>query len=77
MRGRPGCPQDNGAHERLHLDIFRELERGGVGGDQAAFDLWRHEFNTERPHEALSMDTLAEVYRPFPRPFTGTPERID
>ena len=77
VRGRPGCPQDNGAHERLHLDIFRELERGRVGGDQAAFDLWRHEFNTERPHEALSMATPAEVYRPSPRPFTGTPERID
>ncbi|NJL18939.1 MAG: transposase [Bdellovibrionaceae bacterium] len=28
VRGRPGCPQDNGAHERLHLDIFRELEEG-------------------------------------------------
>ena len=25
-RGRPACPQDNGAHERLHLDIRRELQ---------------------------------------------------
>ena len=35
-RGRPGCPQDNGAHERLHRDIARELEggehRGTPGG---------------------------------------------
>ena len=30
-RGRPGCPQDNGAHERMHLDIRRELESGRIG----------------------------------------------
>lgn len=77
VRGRPGCPQDNGAHERLHLDIFRELERAGSGGDQAALDLWREEFNTERPHEALDMATPSEIYRPSPRAFTGTPESID
>jgi transposase InsO family protein len=42
-RNRPGCPQDNGAHERLHRDIRRELQAGRVGRDQAAFDLWRDE----------------------------------
>jgi putative transposase len=25
-RSRPGCPQDNGAHERMHRDIRRELQ---------------------------------------------------
>ena len=77
VRGRPGCPQDNGAHERMHLDIFRELERGKAGNDQAAFDLWRQEFNTERPHEALDMATPAEIYSPSPRAYRGTPESID
>jgi transposase InsO family protein len=77
VRGRPGCPQDNGGHERMHLDIFRELERGGAGGDQASFDLWRQEFNTERPHEAIGMATPAEVYRPSNRAFDGTPTAID
>jgi transposase InsO family protein len=76
-RGRPGHPQDNGAHERLHLDIFRELESGRAGGDQEAFDLWRHEFNNERPHEALGMKTPAELYRPSGRPYLGSPEEID
>ena len=33
-----GCPQDNGAHERMHLDIRRELEAGRIGRDQPAFD---------------------------------------
>lgn len=77
VRGRPGCPQDNGAHERLHLDIFRELESGRVGNDQAAFDLWRHEFNTQRPHESLGMDTPAEHYHPSERSYQGTPGLID
>lgn len=76
-RGRPGHPQDNGAHERMHLDIYKELESGRVGGEQQAFDLWRHEFNTERPHESLGMATPAEVYRPSPRPYEGAPEEID
>jgi len=77
VRGRPGCPQDNGGHERMHLDIFRELESGRAGGDQKAFDLWRQEFNTERPHEAIGMATPAEIYHPSKRAYQGTPESID
>lgn len=76
-RGRPGCPQDNGAHERMHLDIMRELESGRIGRDQAAFDTWRHEFNNERPHEALGMAFPAEVYQPSTRSYEGTPDEID
>ena len=76
-RGRPGCPQDNGAHERMHLDIRRELEGGRVGRDQEAFDLWREEYNTERPHEALGMRVPAEVYRRSERAYEGTPTEID
>lgn len=76
-RGRPGCPQDNGAHERMHRDIRAELQAGQIGRDQAAFDLWREEFNTERPHQALEMATPAEVYRPSSRPWPGTPEQLD
>jgi transposase InsO family protein len=76
-RGRPGCPQDNGAHERMHLDIHRELEAGRIGRDQHAFDLWRHEFNNERPHEALDMAVPAKVYEPSKRRYEGTPEALD
>jgi transposase InsO family protein len=76
-RGRPGCPQDNGAHERMHLDIRRELEGGRVGRDQSAFDVWREEYNTERPHEALGMRVPAEVYAPSVRKYEGTPTELD
>jgi len=72
-RGRPGCPQDNGAHERLHLDVERDL-RGQQ--QQASFDQWRQTFNQERPHEALGMKRPAEVYQPSPRKFEGTPQDL-
>ena len=75
-RGRKGCPQDNGAHERLHLDIQREL-RGSNGLDQqAGFDEWRRTFNHERPHEALGMRCPAELYEKSPRSYQGGPEDL-
>lgn len=76
-RSRPGCPQDNGAHERMHLDVRRELQAGRIGRTQEAFDLWRQEFNTQRPHEALGMATPAECYQPSERRYEGTPEILD
>jgi transposase InsO family protein len=76
-RGRPGQPQDNGAHERMHLDIRNELEAGRIGRDQDAFDQWREEFNTVRPHQALGMRCPAEVYEPSARLYEGLPERLD
>lgn len=75
-RGRKGCPQDNGGHERLHLDIQREL-RGSNGPDQqAGFDEWRRIFNHERPHEALGMKCPAELYEKSPRRYQGSPEDL-
>ena len=36
---------------------------------QKRFDAFRHEFNHERPHEALQMKVPAELYRPSDRPY--------
>jgi len=74
-RGRPGHPQDNGAHERLHRDIGSELQPHTVPQD--ALDLWREEFNQQRPHEALDMRCPAQVYRDSERPYQGSPEDVD
>jgi putative transposase len=75
-RGRPGHPQDNPAHERMHGDISRELEAVGES-DQGALDLWQHGFNYERPHEALGMRCPGEVYVPSERKYEGTPEDLE
>jgi hypothetical protein len=75
-RGRPGHPQDNGAHERMHKDISRELEAMGQC-DQQALDLWRQSFNYERPHDALGLRCPGEVYIASARKYQGTPEDLD
>jgi putative transposase len=74
-RGRPGHPQDNGGHERLHRDIQTELEPGTA--EQEALDLWRQEFNHERPHEALGMRCPGEVYQKSQRLYEGSPEDLE
>jgi putative transposase len=76
-RGRPGCPQDNGAHERLHLDVQRELRGQSTADHQAGLDEWRLTFNQERPHEALGMKRPAELYKPSERKYEGTPEDLN
>ena len=60
----------------MHLDISRQLERAGYTERQAAFDLWRKEFNEERPHEALGMQFPCEVYRDSEKKYEGTPEKL-
>jgi transposase InsO family protein len=75
-RGRPGHPQDNGGHERMHRDISREIEALGYA-DQDALDLWRESFNYERPHEALGMRCPGQLYLASERKYEGTPEDLD
>jgi hypothetical protein len=41
---------------------------------QARFDAFVQEFNSERPHEALAMKTPAEMYSASPRTYRGLPE---
>jgi putative transposase len=79
-RSRPAHPQDNGAHERLHRDIAVELSRhvqSDLTAQQAALDLWRQEFNQERPHEALGGRCPVEFYRPSPRRLPAGPVLLD
>lgn len=76
VRSRPGCPQDNGAHERMHLDIAGDLQRTPSSTaklQQRACDRWRQEFNHVRPHDALRGRTPAEVYKPAPTRPTPRP----
>jgi transposase InsO family protein len=73
-RIKPGRPQQNGRHERMHLTLKKEATRPpGMNSlqQQARFDAFIHEFNTDRPHEALAMKYPAEVYTPSLRPYHG------
>ncbi|MGE4064619.1 MAG: hypothetical protein AB7E79_14735 [Rhodospirillaceae bacterium] len=41
---------------------------------QAKFDTFLEEFNTERPHEAIAMKCPAELYTPSAKPYRGLPD---
>jgi transposase InsO family protein len=76
-RIKPGKPQQNGRHERMHLTLKKEATRPpGLNSlqQQARFDDFVQEFNTERPHQAIGMKCPAEIYTPSPRPYQGLPE---
>ena len=76
-RIRPGHPQQNGRHERMHLTLKKEATRpagANILQQQGKFDAFIEEFNRERPHEALAMKCPAEVYIPSCRPYQGIPE---
>ena len=76
-RIKPGHPQQNGRHERMHLTLKKEATRPpGMHSlqQQARFDDFVHEFNAERPHEAIAMKCPAEVYTPSRRPYQGLPD---
>lgn len=72
----PGCPWDNGRHERMHKTLRGETARPPAENreeQQHGFDRFRVVFNTIRPHESLDNRTPAELLAPCPRPF---PERL-
>ncbi len=76
-RIKPGRPQQNGRHERMHLTLKKETTRPpGLNSlqQQARFDAFRQEFNAERPHEALAMKCPHEVYVTSARRYEGLPE---
>jgi transposase InsO family protein len=76
-RIKPGRPQQNGRHERMHLTLKKEATRppgSNVLQQQGRFDAFVQEFNTERPHEALDMKCPAQRYTASPRRYDGLPE---
>lgn len=75
-RSRPGCPQDNGAHERMHRTLKAETARppaANLRAQQCRFHRFRQEYNEERPHQALQDRTPSQLYRCSPR---GYPARL-
>ena len=75
---RPGKPQDNGRHERMHRDLKADivLHRGfTLSEQQRCFDRFRHVYNVERPHEGIGQHRPARRFRPSPRPFPRRPRK--
>jgi len=72
----PGKPQQNGRHERMHRTLKEATAkppRSNLRKQQKAFDEFRNEYNTERPHEGLGQKVPAEFYSRSERQY---PERL-
>jgi len=72
----PGHPEQNGSHERMHKTLKRKTvwpPAAAMPEQQERFDVFRDEFDFERPHQALAMETPGSLYAPSPREL---PERL-
>ena len=73
-RIKPGHPEQNGRHERMHLTLKKETTRPpgeNMLQQQETFDKFIHEFNHERPHQGIDMKYPAELYKPSERVYKG------
>lgn len=71
-RIRPGQPQENGAHERMHKTMKQETAnppKSNPYQQERAFSRFRGDYNEIRPHESLSMKAPGDLYVPSTRPF--------
>ena len=76
-RIKPGCPQQNGRHERMHLTLKKEATKPAAHNllqQQARFDDFIDCYNHERPHQALDMRYPGELYAASLRPYRGLGE---
>jgi transposase InsO family protein len=61
----PGKPAQNGRHERMHRVLKQETAnppKQTWPAQQRAFDHFCDEYNRERPHQAIKMQTPVELY---------------
>lgn len=73
-RIRPGQPQQNGRHERMHQSLKREAATPPsptIRGQSMRLAAFRRTFNHDRPHEALGQIPPAHVYTKSPRVWDG------
>ena len=76
-RIKPGNPQQNGRHERMHLTLKKETTKPAKFNhlqQQEKFDEFIDYYNNQRPHQALNMKYPAEIYQPSPRIYQGLPD---
>lgn len=76
---RPGHPEDNGAHEQFHRVLKAESTRPASStprAQQRRMGRWVQEYNYVRPHEGLSQQIPAAVYRRSRRAYRAREARL-
>jgi putative transposase len=79
QRIKPGHPEQNGRHERMHLTLKNEATKPAAFNflqQQERFDNFIEVYNNERPHQALCGAYPGDLYTPSPRVYEppGDPE---
>ncbi len=76
-RIKPGHPEQNGRHERMHLTLKKEATKPASFNflqQQDRFDKFIEVYNNERPHQALGGQYPAEVFTPSVRAYRPAEE---
>lgn len=72
----PSRPEQNGRHERMHRDLKAACAKPAafdLRSQQRKLNAFVRQYNRERPHEALDMETPEKTHKRSATPF---PERI-
>ena len=76
----PGRPSQNGVHERMHKTLKDESTippSGDLKAQQRRFNIWRDEYNFERPHESLGGKDPSQVYKPSLKEYPSKVPGVD
>ena len=71
-----GCPQENGRHERMHRTLKNDVLNQKAKNhkeQQKIFDMFKHDYNSYRPHEALNDQVPSDYYKKSNRPYIEHP----
>ena len=77
QRIKPGHPQQNGRHERMHLTLKKEATKPAAFNflqQQERFEHFGGVYNNERPHQSLNGAYPGDIYTPSPRIYVPPPE---
>jgi putative transposase len=78
-RIKPGHPEQNGRHERMHLTLKKEATKPASFNflqQQDRFDSFVDIYNNQRPHQALGGKYPGDLYTPSSRPYRP-PEELE
>ena len=77
QRIKPGHPEQNGRHERMHLTLKKEATKPASFNflqQQERFDDFIGVYNNERPHQGLNGAYPGDIYTPSARAYAPPPE---
>lgn len=76
-RIKPGNPQQNGRHERMHRTLKQETTKPAAFNllqQQQKFNRFIEVYNHERPHQGIANKYPADLYTPSTKLYRGLPD---